>query len=92
MGRCRACSTPVCAECHVRLDGILHCRDCLSQVARKLAPRRRSLAPRISTLLVALAILAPSLFGVRALIHGGGFAAGRVSRWFSASDPGDDDK
>ena len=64
----------------MRLDGILHCRDCLAHAARALGAKRASALPRIATALVAVALLVPALLGVRALLVATGTLAGNVSR------------
>jgi len=80
IGRCAACRRAVCHECHTRLDGVLHCRDCLGATAAELAGRRGRVLPRIATSLAALAVLVPALLAALAAMNLLGIAAGRVSR------------
>jgi hypothetical protein len=81
IGRCAACRNPVCGECHVRLDGILHCRDCLAVEERRLQTERPRLLPRVGTLVAALVVLLPALLIAVVVLRGFGLAAGRVARW-----------
>lgn len=80
LGRCAECRRPVCGECHVRLDGILHCRECLVVTEQTLKERRPSVLPRIGTLLGALLVLAPALLLALVVLRGLGLVAGRVAR------------
>ena len=71
----------MCGECHVRLDGILHCRECLGATERSLQAERPPLAPRIGTLLTGALLLAPALLLAFVVLRGFGFGAGRIARW-----------
>ncbi len=80
LGRCAACRRPVCGECHIRIDGILHCRECLGATEDTLLRQRPSLAPRLVTAACALLVLAPALLLALGLLRVFGVAAGRLSR------------
>ncbi len=80
VGRCVTCKRPVCGECHTRLDGILHCRECLGDAARELAPRRPSFLPRMGTSIVAVLVLVPALMLSLVALRTFGLIAGRIAR------------
>ena len=80
VGRCIRCRRSVCAECHTRLDGILHCRDCLDVAAQGLQQRRSRGATRVVTALAAVLVLIPALLLARFAVHAFGLAAGRLTR------------
>ncbi len=74
----------------MRLDGILHCRRCLGQVARALDAPRPSPAGRVAAACVALVLLAPALLAARAALKGAGFLAGHASRLRAVAPAPDD--
>ena len=80
LGRCASCRRPVCGECHIRLDGILHCRECLGATEQSLRSEGPRIAPRIVTALVAVALLVPTLLTAVVVLRGFGLAAGRIAR------------
>ena len=80
LGRCASCRRPVCGECHIRLDGILHCRECLGVAEQSLRLEGPRVAPRIGTALVALALLVPTLLTAVVVLRGFGLTAGRIAR------------
>jgi len=85
VGLCRVCASPVCSECHVRLDGILHCRACLAAAARGLGGPRRSAWPRVGAALAAVVLLVPALLLAQAALLVAGTMAGNLSRLRSAA-------
>ncbi len=80
VGVCRICGSPVCSECLTRLDGILHCRDCLATKARELGTVRRSAWGRAGTTLAVLVVLPPVLAALAGALELAGIVAGRASR------------
>ena len=81
IGVCPACATPVCEECATRVDGILHCRACLSREGRSGASSRW----RSASALAPAAVLAPlawlaSSYALYALALGLA-AAAQAARW-----------
>jgi hypothetical protein len=83
VGRCPLCERLVCAECHVRLDGILHCRDCLAARERQLVQRGPNVAGRIAATIVALVLLFPALLGLGGFLTAVGTVSGRLSRRYA---------
>ncbi len=83
IGRCPLCTRLVCDECHTRLDGILHCRDCLAERARELTVRGPRVGPRVLAAVLAVCVLLPALLGVRAFLFATGTVGGRISRRFA---------
>ena len=81
IGRCAKCRNPVCAECHTRIDGILHCRACLAVAVSALETRGTGVLPRLATFVAALAMLAPTLLLSLVMLRGYGFVAGRLARF-----------
>ena len=61
VGRCAKCSAAACAECVSRLDGILHCRDCLRAAAATLERKTSGGLARIGTALLAVVLLLPAI-------------------------------
>jgi len=62
VGRCARCGAHACAECVTRLDGILHCRDCLAVAVDELAaPRGSGALGRVATFVLGCAVLVPAL-------------------------------
>jgi hypothetical protein len=63
VGACPTCGSVICEECSTRVDGILHCRTCLANVAREAARRgwRSSRAVLPAVLLAPLAWAATAL-------------------------------
>jgi len=90
VGRCARCEQPACAECVTRLDGILHCRDCLAVAAAGLRRRERGLLPRIGTLVAAVLVLVPALLVALSMLRGLGLVGERVAHVMSlASEDGE---
>jgi len=83
VGRCPNCGRLVCGECHVRIDGILHCRDCIQEKARTITRARPRVLPRVGTTLAALALLLPALAATAGMLGAAGFVAGHLSRLFA---------
>ena len=83
VGRCPLCERLVCAECHVRLDGILHCRDCLAAREKQLVLRGPSAASRVAAGIVALVLLFPALLALEGFLTAAGTVSGRLSRQFA---------
>ena len=81
VGRCARCRRPVCGECLTRLEGILHCRDCLGAEAEALERTGPSLAPRLATFACAAVLLVPALLSSLLVLRAFGFAAGRIARF-----------
>ena len=81
LGRCATCKRAVCGECHVRLDGILHCRDCLTAAEQDLRSERAPVLPRLGTALTAVMVLVPALLLSLVIVRGFGLAAGRLARF-----------
>jgi hypothetical protein len=71
IGVCPSCSAVICEECSTRVEGILHCRECL---AKKAEPARRRSWRSLSAILPAL-VLAPVAYLALALVLQG-FLAG----------------
>ena len=78
LGVCPSCSSVVCEECSIRVDGILHCRACqVSAVAAPDRPRWRSL----SAVLPALVLLPVAWGAVTLLLQGLAGALALVGSW-----------
>lgn len=80
IGRCAKCRRPVCGECHTRLEGILHCRDCLGLAAETLEETGPRIGPRLVTFVSALVVLIPALLSSLLVLRGFGLVAGRIAR------------
>ena len=80
IGRCAKCRRPVCGECQTRIDGILHCRECLGATAETLERSGPRFAPRLATLVSALVVLIPALLASLFVMRSFGVAAGRLAR------------
>ena len=65
----------------MRIDGILHCRECLAAAERRLSARSQRFAPRVGTALLGLLVLAPALLVALVAMHSFGLVAGRLSRF-----------
>jgi hypothetical protein len=72
IGICVACAATICDECATRVEGILHCRECLSGTAAvRTSPRWRSLsalAPAAALLPLAYVAVAYGLYALVQLI------------------------
>jgi hypothetical protein len=82
IGSCPSCSAVICEECSTRVDGILHCRECLARAAA--GDRRRSwrswsaVIPTLSLVPVAYLAVAYALQGLVTIL------ALLASRWGKA--------
>jgi len=81
IGRCAKCRRPVCGECHTRLEGILHCRECLGVAAEGLERRGPRFAPRLVTFISAFVVLIPALLVSLLVLRTFGLVAGRIARY-----------
>ena len=88
VGRCPTCRRLVCDECHVRIDGILHCSACLQRTARTLERRRSGVLGRIATSVAGLVLLLIAFGAVRGALTTAGFLGGRATRWFAVEFEG----
>ena len=80
VGRCVRCRRPVCGECLTRLEGILHCRECLGAEAEALGKRGPGVVARLGTFLCACVVLVPALLAALLVLRTFGLAAGRIAR------------
>jgi len=80
IGRCAKCRRPVCGECQTRIDGILHCRECLGQAAETLDRTGPRFAPRLATFLSVFVVLIPALLVSLFVLRTFGVVAGRLAR------------
>ncbi len=71
IGLCARCRATLCEECATRLDGILHCRQCLTRAARGARSGRwrslSALAPACALGLLTWLALGYGFYGLVAL-------------------------
>lgn len=76
IGVCPSCSAVICEECSTRVEGILHCRECLAKKAAPAARRSwRSLSALVPALIVAPVAYLALAFVLQGLVAGLAFVA-----------------